>query len=70
MELVQQIIIIIFVISVAFLITSAIIMGLWNSCVTKAFKEGSIRKIDFPTAMGLTLLIIVLPSSSFYVYTR
>lgn len=40
---------------VVFLILSAIFMGLWNTCVKKAVREDSVKEIDYPTAMGLTL---------------
>jgi len=41
----------------AFFITAAILMVLWNGPVKKAFKSGNVNKIDYPTAMGLTLFI-------------
>jgi hypothetical protein len=47
-----------------FFIMSAIFMGLWNSVVKKALKDGAINKIDYPTAMGLTFFIAMFFTST------
>ena len=39
----------------AFFIFSALFMVLWNNCVKKCFKEDTIKEVDYPLAMGMTL---------------
>ena len=45
---------------IAYLIVSAIVMGLWNSALKNAVAEGSIKKISYGTALGITLLFGII----------
>ena len=51
-----------------FFALSAIIMVLWNGPVMKAFQQNSIRKIDYPTAMGLTFFIMLIMPANIPIY--
>lgn len=46
--------------AVVFLIVSAIVMALWNGPVKNSLKPDSVQKIDYPTAMGLTLFSMLI----------
>ena len=43
------------VLAAYFFIVSAIFMALWNGPVKNSLANGSVKKITYPTAMGLTL---------------
>lgn len=52
---------------VAYLITSAIFMALWNDPVKGAFGQGIIQKITYPQALGLVLFISLFFGGSSYI---
>lgn len=62
-----QLMITFIVIIALFFILSALLMALWNGSVRKAFKTGTIKKIGYPTAMGMMLFLSLFSTSSFYV---
>ena len=53
-------------VAAVFLILSALIMALWNSSVMKAFSPGAIQKINYSTAMGLTVFIMLVMPGGVY----
>lgn len=54
----------------SFLIISAIFMALWNSVVMKALKDGSVNKINYSTAIGLTLFVSLFLTTGSVVVNR
>jgi hypothetical protein len=44
-------------IAIVFFILSAVFMALWNGVVKKAFRAGTINKLSYPEAMGMTLFV-------------
>lgn len=57
---------VILLVAAVFFILSAIIMALWNGPLMKALKKDAIRKINYPTAMGLTFFIMLIMPGGVY----
>ena len=62
----NSIVIMLLTVAAVFFILSALIMALWNSSVMKAFSPGAIQKIDYSTAMGLTVFIMLVMPGGVY----